>query len=306
MEIYCQTCQKRVGQVADEKIPVGRPARVKCPQCGEQISLIRPTPEAAPEEGAAIGAGADDPALAPPAEPARAIPGWGETACEISQPMASGMTPDYDFTIGAILSEAWQKTSGVKGPLWGAGFMAFFAIAVLAIVMALVVRMLDLETAGVTLGAAMQVTITVAMYPFMAGLMMIAIRRSVELPTNWKMAFAYFSYLLPVVAASLMTTVLSFIGFLFLMFPGIYLIVGYMLTIPLIVDRGMGPWQAMEASRQAIHKHWFKVFGLYFVMVLIYLVSLIPLGLGLIWSLPMFFMVSAILYREIFGVSEKT
>ena len=61
----------------------------------------------------------------------------------------------------------------------------------------------------------------------------------------------------------------------------------------------------METSRKAIHKHWFKIFGLYLTMGIIYILSLIPLFLGVIWTLPMFFMVGGVLYREIFGVSEQ-
>jgi hypothetical protein len=61
----------------------------------------------------------------------------------------------------------------------------------------------------------------------------------------------------------------------------------------------------MEASRKAIHRHWFKVFGLYVLMSFICVLSSIPLGLGLIWTFPMFIMVGGILYREIFGVSQK-
>ncbi len=159
-------------------------------------------------------------------------------------------------------------------------------------------------SSGLALGAALQVTLTIAIYPFMAGIMMIGIRRSVELPVSWKLAFGYFSYLLPIVVASILVGIFTTLGFLLLVIPGIYLSLAYILTIPLIVDKGMGPWAAMEASRRAISKHWFKVFGLYFVMGLIYMVSMIPLGLGLIWTMPMFIMVGGILYREIFGVTE--
>ena len=37
----------------------------------------------------------------------------------------------------------------------------------------------------------------------------------------------------------------------------------YLLAIPLVVERGLSPWQALEASRKAITQHWFKVCLLY-------------------------------------------
>lgn len=283
MDIFCQQCQKRVGQVADEKIPVGQRASVKCPVCGEKIILIR---EAVVEPE--ITFEAEEPAPAP--QPPSGISTSGQ-----------GLGAAGDFTIGEILKEAWRKTSGAKGPFWGAAFMVLLVLSGIGVLSA----KLGVDGDNVALGVALQITLTVALYPIMAGMMMIGIRHSVALPVNWKVAFSYFSYLLPLVISSVLVTVLTFIGFLLLLLPGIYLSVAYLLVMPLIVDKGMTPWQAMEASRQAIHKRWFKVFGLYFVMMLICLVSLLPLGLGMIWTLPMFLMVGAILYRELFGVSEK-
>jgi len=95
---------------------------------------------------------------------------------------------------------------------------------------------------------------------------------------------------------------LIYLGMILLLIPGIYLAVAYMLAIPLIVERGLSPWQAMEASRKAITQHWFKVFGLFLLLGLIVSISAIPLGIGLIWTIPLFVMVMGVLYRTIFGV----
>ena len=61
-------------------------------------------------------------------------------------------------------------------------------------------------------------------------------------------------------------------------------------------------WQALEASRKAITQHWFKVFGLFLLLGLITLISAIPLGIGLVWSIPLFVIAMGVLYRTIFGV----
>ena len=74
------------------------------------------------------------------------------------------------------------------------------------------------------------------------------------------------------------------------------------LVTRLVVERGLSPWQALEASRKAISQHWFKVFGLFFVLMLIMLLSMIPLGIGLIWTLPLLIVTMGVLYRTIFGV----
>ena len=60
--------------------------------------------------------------------------------------------------------------------------------------------------------------------------------------------------------------------------------------------------QALEASRKAITQHWFKVFGLFLLLGLIVMVSAIPLGIGLVWSIPLMVVAMGVLYRTIFGV----
>ena len=133
---------------------------------------------------------------------------------------------------------------------------------------------------------------------------MMGIRRSVDLPISFNLAFSYFGFAGTIIVAGILITILTMIGYLLLLLPGLYLALGYMLAIPLIVEKKLGAWQAMEASRRAITHHWFKAFFLMLLMGLIVAVSAIPLGLGLIWTYPMMVNVMGILYRDIFGVEE--
>jgi hypothetical protein len=294
MDIFCKNCQNKVGQIADEKIPVGKKLSVSCPKCGEKIHFIKPVDFSAEfniqeEESAAITETSQE-----------------DAPESTSQPTASaGDAEEYDVNIMDIVREAWTKTSGMKGPIWGASALVFLTLMVFSAVATAVSAVIGTGSVAAALGVAAQFTISVAFYPFMAGLMLIGIRQSVGLPVDFKMAFSCFGYILPIVIASILKSILSTIGFVLLIIPGIYLSIAYLLVIPLIIDQEMGPWQAMEASRKAIQRHWFKVFGLYVLMAFICFLSLIPLGLGLIWTVPMTFMVGGILYREICGVSQE-
>jgi uncharacterized membrane protein len=136
------------------------------------------------------------------------------------------------------------------------------------------------------------------------GIMLIGVRHVLERRVSWKMVFAGFSKALSITVAVVLQTILIIIGFILLVIPGIYLLVGYTLILPLILEKGMGPWEALEASRKAIHKKWWTVFGLYLVMTLLSVVSVIPLGLGLIWTVPMFFVLMGVLYVHLFGSDE--
>jgi len=122
---------------------------------------------------------------------------------------------------------------------------------------------------------------------------------------SWKMIFQGFSCAGKLIVATLLQSILVTLGFLLLILPGLYLTVGYAMTLPLIVDRGVSPWQAMEMSRKAIHKVWWRMAGLLIIMTLLFLVSFLPLGIGVIWTWPMFVILAGVVYRHLFKSEEK-
>ncbi len=159
---------------------------------------------------------------------------------------------------------------------------------------------IDPNTAmGITAG--IQLVTTWLSTLFTGGILLIGVRRALEQELSWKLVFAGFSKVFSITISVILQTILIIIGFILLVLPGIYLTIGYTLTLPLILHKGLGPWEAMEASRKAIHKKWWTVLGLYLVMMLLYAVSAIPLGLGFIWTIPMFFVLIGVLYVRLFG-----
>src|SRR5262245_59217648 len=63
--------------------------------------------------------------------------------------------------------------------------------------------------------------------------------------------FMFFDYtMLNLALAGIVTGILVSIGFFLLIVPGIYLAVSYVFTMPLIVDKKLDFWPAMELSRK--------------------------------------------------------
>ena len=217
----------------------------------------------------------------------------------------------YDFSIGALISESWSLVKGTKGLIF-AGLLIFYAVtfagtfAVTLLLSSMGLMGAAESTSFLIFNQIISMLITSAAYPFMAGIYMVGIRRAANQPVTFDLIFSQFGKFLPLLILAMLMTLLMILGYLLLIIPGIYLSVAYGLAIPLMAERNLSPWQAMETSRKAIHQHWFKIFGLYIVLGVILLVSVIPVGIGLIWSLPLFILAFGVLYRTIFGVLPAT
>ncbi|MBI4692847.1 MAG: hypothetical protein HY749_02400 [Gammaproteobacteria bacterium] len=237
----------------------------------------------------------------------------------------------YDFDIRAVLEEAWSKVPGTKRVFVLAGVAIFVFVMVATVVLRFVIPGAQAEHPGFFAQVTMQLALTVVIYPFMVGMNMLGIRRAAGLPIDVAQAFGYFHLVVPVAIAAVLVTVSTMIGFALLVLPGIYLSFAYLFTLPLIADKNLTPWQAMEASRRAVTHHWFKVFGL---MVIVGLAIAIPamvgfalfvvaakggmifgmLGLAfllvlfaaMLWAGPLLMIAIGILYRIIFGIEEET
>ena len=219
--------------------------------------------------------------------------------------IAEALSRGYDFNIGDLLSEAWQRVKGTKGIIIG-GFIVFYvalfaATAVLGFIFCGLAS--EDNIAGIIIAQLIITVLASALsYPFLAGLNMVGIRRAADQPVSFNEIFSHFGRLVPLLITAVVMMVLVYVGMLLLIIPGIYLSVAYMLAIPLVVERGLSPWQALETSRKAISQHWFKVFGLFLLLGIIMGLSMIPVGIGLIWTIPLFIISMGVLYRTIFGV----
>lgn len=207
----------------------------------------------------------------------------------------------YNFGVDSLINQAWQRVKGSKGVF----FAALLTLAGAALALQFILH-LGLKLSGLgddeALTKALNNLVSTLLSPLSAGLIMMGVQRAADQSIRFSDLFKHLGKAVPIILTSFFMSAMIALGFLLLILPGIYLTIAYLLAIPLVIERGLSPWQAMEASRKAISQHWFKVFGWLITLGLIILVSALPLGIGLIWSLPMTFISSGILYRIIFGV----
>lgn len=155
--------------------------------------------------------------------------------------LENGIAGNYDFEIMEVIAEAWQKTSEAKGTMLGAYLLIFLAVAVISFTLAFILGLFGASGEGQIVAMVGEWLVTLLMYPFLAGVMMLGIRHSVNLPINSTMAFNYLDYTLPLVGVAIMMMIFTIIGFFLLIIPGIYLSIAYLFAMPLIVEKQLGP-----------------------------------------------------------------
>ncbi|NUN92159.1 MAG: DUF4339 domain-containing protein [Verrucomicrobiae bacterium] len=94
---------------------------------------------------------------------------------------------------------------------------------------------------------------------------------------------------------------------------GVLLLVGliilsamWMFSFPLVIDRGLGFWRAMETSRKAVFRRFGSVLGLLIACSLIVIAGVLALGVGVLVALPVCAASLAAAYDELFGASAAT
>ena len=213
---------------------------------------------------------------------------------------------DYSFSIGEVLTEAWEKVSGAKLKIVG-GMFIYIVIATLAT--GFISLFLDAQPyydaeqimEGLAIDTLVGWIASPVTVPLSVGMLLLGYARANDEEIRIDAIFNYYVLVWPLFFASILITLLTYIGFALLVLPGLYLSIAYSFTLPLIVDKKLDIWGAMEVSRQAVTKHWFTIFGVNISLMLLVMVSAIPMGIGLIWTIPLLLITQGVMYRKIFG-----
>jgi uncharacterized membrane protein len=135
--------------------------------------------------------------------------------------------------------------------------------------------------------------------PLLAGLYILVMRIDRGDAVRFANYFDGFQLFLPLVLASVVTSLLITLGILFFILPGIYLALAYGFTYLNIVDGGMEFWPAMERSRKMITAHFWQYLVLALVFLVICILGAIPFGLGLLVAVPVCLAAQYCLYRDL-------
>jgi hypothetical protein len=138
--------------------------------------------------------------------------------------------------------------------------------------------------------------------PLVGGLFGMYLKCIRKQPVTVGDAFAGFGpRFVPLMLASIVMSLLIGLGMLFCFVPGIYLAVAWMFTLPLVIDRPLDFWPAMEVSRKVVNKVWWPLFGLVILTQLLFLAGFLACLVGVVFTAPIGIAATMYAYEDIFG-----
>jgi hypothetical protein len=217
------------------------------------------------------------------------------------------------FNIGDVITRGWNVVSANLGLAIGCTALVFVVMMVAGIIPCV--------------GSIISIVIQ---GPMMAGLWVVFLKLHRTGTAAFEDVFAGFQMFLPLFLVTLVTTLLVLValipamGLFFLggvlsgesetlgvmvmamaglvaIVPAIYLQVSWAFALPLVVDKQLDFWPAMELSRKVVQRHFFNVFGLMLCIGLIMIVGLIALCVGILVAIPVGIAALAAAYDDLFG-----
>jgi hypothetical protein len=259
--------------------------------------------QAAPEGGAAW-------------QPLSAFPEFADLFASTPRAGASPISPgdltagDYELDIGACISRGWELVKSNFWPAVGVSALIFILMIAFGQLTGLVTRpaidgmVRTHQFSPGAIGLVLLVNILAAPVNliFMAGLMKYFLNLARGEEATVGVAFSGFGQMIgQLFLLGLVSSLLAMIGYVLCIIPGLFLQVAWIFALPLVVDRRMNFWAAMELSRKMVCKHWFIVFAFFIVYSLVVLAGLIACCIGIFISMPIGVAAWVYAYESIFS-----
>ncbi|WP_426357647.1 hypothetical protein ACPUVO_14455 [Pseudocolwellia sp. HL-MZ19] len=230
----------------------------------------------------------------------------------------SAVQGQYSIDIRAVLQEAWALTKISRLSIVIGALICMFLSMVIVLVTSQYLGGVESALKDMKAQYIINVLVTLAISPFIAGIEMMGVFHAVGLKTQPKLVFAFLSKGAIIAICALLSSTLSSLGFNLLILPGIFLLVTLSLTVPLVVEKNMMPIKAIILSVKSLRFQFFKLLAIYGILAMILIISIFPLlammnsgfeMIGIVflcfvltYLTPLFYNTKGILYREIFGI----
>ena len=217
---------------------------------------------------------------------------------------------DYNLDIGSCIARSWDLLKQNFWPVVGVSLLILVITGVINQVIGLasgpafrgIILQRRVSPGAISiilgtsvLGAPIYTLLTAGLFKYYLKLI------RAEAPTIAD-AFAGFSPIAgQLLLLGLVSGLLNTIGFFLCVIPMIYTSVSWIFALPLVIDRNLGFWDAMELSRKVVGKHWFIMFAFLLVIGLLAACGILACCVGVFVTMPIASIALLYAYEDIFG-----
>jgi hypothetical protein len=237
----------------------------------------------------------------------------GPGAATSSAPQFSTRRSDLD--IGSCISRAWKLLQGHFGGMVGTSLLVIIILGGVSGALRVLVNtafgvpmfvrgahglgLIRLQWRGIAVSSLWNLLMA---GPLLGGLYNYYLKLIRGQPATIGDAFAGFSRsFVPLLMAHVVSAFLTCLGILCCVIPGIYLGVAWKFTLPLVIDKQLGFWDAMELSRKTVTPQWWSLFALILLAGLISAAGLIVCCIGILATVPIGIATILYAYNDMLG-----
>jgi hypothetical protein len=229
-----------------------------------------------------------------------------------------------------LIKESWELVNGLKKPIFYI-FLIYMALFIPFFILTAILSLIFLSSAleNPLLNPAFIIAFSlffILMSYVLSTAIMLGVRQAIGLPAQLKMALAdcmkpkknlFYLFIFNLIIIGIFEFVRSFIlpdpdsivGIGLLIITYLILIYCtlplYAFALPLIVTKRADTASAIESGFRMMKRYWLEVMVSYIIITIIAFISMIPLGIGIIWTGPMYFAWTGILFRNAYGLKKK-
>jgi hypothetical protein len=141
--------------------------------------------------------------------------------------------------------------------------------------------------------------------PISAGYYLVMHRIFQKQPLSFENFFEGFKIFLPVLMVSIVVNLITTIGFVLLIIPGLAFALLFLFSMPLVVFGNLDYFSAMEVSRKIVMRNFgeFVILGL--VITLINVIGLLMFAIGVLVTIPLSYAIIFLVYKDLIGLEDS-
>ena len=223
-----------------------------------------------------------------------------------SSPLERALAGEYQFDIRQLFAEAQSLYKQHLGLLLKATglLMAIGLGAMVIMINLLALDMTSVESMQSGNAGLLDIAMLVLMTPMIVGFRMLGVKLVSHKATNINELFQYFPYILVLVTANLLISLVMQVGLNLLILPGLYVYLVTQFAVVLLVEKRLGLMQSIILSARVTNRYLLPFTLLLLAFIMMFVLVLFTMGLAILWVGPVYSLVMGRLYTDLFGLDD--